>query len=102
MSFLPFFPFRRRLTEITRVRRITEILVRNGLGFLVEQLALERFLPRFMRRRPVRAEVGIGRLTVPERVRRTLEDLGATYIKLGQFLSGRADLLPPDYIEELS
>jgi ubiquinone biosynthesis protein len=102
MSFFPFFPLRRRLTEITRVRRITEILVRNGLGFLVEQLALERFLPRFLRRRPVRAEVGISRLTVPERVRRTLEELGATYIKLGQFLSGRADLLPPDYIEELS
>jgi ubiquinone biosynthesis protein len=39
---------------------------------------------------------------VPQRVRRTLEELGATYIKIGQFLSGRADLLPPDYIEELS
>jgi ubiquinone biosynthesis protein len=81
---------------------MTEILVRNGLGFMVEQLALERFVPRFMRRRPVRAEAGIGRLSVPERVRRTLEELGATYIKLGQFLSGRADLLPSDYIEELS
>jgi ubiquinone biosynthesis protein len=102
MSTFPFFPFRRRLTEIRRVRRITEILVRNGLGFLVEQLALERFLPRFWRRRPVRAEAGIGRLTMPQRVRRTLEELGATYIKVGQFLSGRADLLPPDYIEELS
>jgi len=102
MTFFPFFPFRRRLTEIRRVRHITEILVRNGLGFMVEQLALERFLPRFWRRRPVRAEMGIGRLTVPERLRRTLEELGATYIKLGQFLSGRADLLPSDFIEELS
>lgn len=102
MSFSPLYPFRRRLAEIRRVRRIIEVLVRNGLGFMVEQLALERFLPRFWRRRPVRAEAGIGRLTVPERVRRTLEELGATYIKLGQFLSGRADLLPPDYIDELS
>jgi ubiquinone biosynthesis protein len=102
MSFFPFFSFRRGLTEVRRVRHITEILVRNGLGFMVEQLALQRFLPRFWRRRPVRAEAGIGRLTVPERLRRTLEELGATYIKLGQFLSGRADLLPADFIEELS
>jgi ubiquinone biosynthesis protein len=35
-------------------------------------------------------------------VRRTLEELGGTYIKIGQFLSGRADLLPGAYIEELA
>ncbi len=99
---MSFFPLRRRVAEIVRVRRITEILVRNGLGFLVAQLALERFVPRFLRRRPIRADEAVGRLTVPQRLRRTLEELGATYIKLGQFLSGRADLLPPDYIEELS
>jgi ubiquinone biosynthesis protein len=102
MSFSPLYPVRRRLAEIARVRRVIEVLVRNGLGFLVEQLALERFLPRFLRGQRVRAEAGIGRLTVPQRVRRTLEELGATYIKVGQFLSGRADLLPPDYIEELA
>jgi ubiquinone biosynthesis protein len=99
---MSFFPLHRRLAEIRRVRRLIEILVRNGLGFMVEQLALERFVPRFLRRRRVRADAGVGRLTVPQRVRRTLEELGATYIKVGQFLSGRADLLPPDYIEELS
>lgn len=41
-------------------------------------------------------------MTIPERLRRTLEELGATYVKVGQFLSGRADLLPPEYVEELS
>jgi ubiquinone biosynthesis protein len=96
------FPFRRRLAEIARVRRIIEVLIRNGLGFLVEQLALDRFLPRFLRRRRVRADQTVGRATVPERLRRTLEELGATYIKLGQLLSGRADLLPRAYVEELA
>jgi ubiquinone biosynthesis protein len=99
---MAFNPVRRRLAEIARVRRITEILVRNGLGFLVEQLALQRYVPRFLRRRPIRADEVVSRLTVPQRLRRTLEQLGATYIKVGQFLSGRADLLPPDFIEELS
>ena len=99
---MSFFPLRRRLAEMARVRRVSEVLVRNGLGSLVGQLALDRFLPRFWRRRPVRADQAVGRLTIPERLRRTLEELGATYIKVGQFLSGRADLLPPEYIEELS
>jgi ubiquinone biosynthesis protein len=99
---VPVFPLRRRLAEIARVRHITEVLVRNGLGFLVEQLALQRFVPRFLWRRAVRADESVGRLTMPQRLRRTLEQLGATYIKVGQFLSGRADLLPPDYIEELA
>ncbi len=88
--------------DIARVRRITEVLVRNGLGFLVQQLALDRFLPRFGRARRLRAEQAASRRTMPERLRRTLEELGATWVKLGQFLSGRADLLPPAYIEELS
>jgi ubiquinone biosynthesis protein len=97
-----WFPFRRRVAEIARVRHIIEVLIRNGLGFMVEQLALERFVPRFLRRRRVRADQAVGRASVPERLRHTLEELGATYIKLGQLLSGRADLLPRPYIEELA
>jgi ubiquinone biosynthesis protein len=95
-------PLRRRIAEIRRVRRIIEVLIRNGLGFLVQQLALDRFLPGFLRRRTVRADESASRLGVPERVRRTLEELGGTYIKVGQFLSGRADLLPGAYVEELA
>ncbi len=99
---MSFFPLRRRVAEIARVRRIIEVLVRNGLGFLVEQLALDRFLPRLWRRQAVRADQAIRRVSVPERLRHTLEELGATYIKLGQLLSGRADLLPAGFIEELA
>lgn len=96
------FPGQRRLAEIARVRHVTRVLIRNGLGFMVEQLGLDRFAPRLGRRRVARAGHAAGRLTVPERVRRALEESGATFVKVGQFLSGRADLLPPEYIAELT
>lgn len=41
-------------------------------------------------------------LTRPEHLRCALEELGTTFIKLGQILSTRADLLPPEYLAELS
>ena len=100
MSFR--YPWRRPLAEISRARRISEVLIRNGLGFLVSQVGLDRFLPRVWRRSQVRADAAATRRTVPERLRLTFEELGGTYVKLGQFLAGRADLLPPAYIEELS
>ena len=96
------FPGRRRIADIARIRRIAQVLVSNGLGFLVEQLGLDRRLPRLWRRHAGRADEAVTRLTIPERLRRTLEQLGPTYIKLGQLLSGRTDLLPPDYIAEFS
>jgi len=96
------FPGQRRLAELARVRHVTQVLMRNGLGFMVEQLALDRFAPRVVRRQSGPADRAVGRLTIPQRVRHTLEELGATFIKVGQFLSGRADLLPPEYIAEFT
>jgi ubiquinone biosynthesis protein len=84
--------------HLRRYRQIAEVLTRHGLRWLGDASGLERF-------RPFRSDLGegdrAGALTAPERVRLALEELGATFIKLGQFLSTRADLLPPEYQTEL-
>lgn len=80
--------------HLNRYRQIAEVLARQGLGWLHSTTGLERFLPL----RVLQA----GAPTPPERVRLALEELGATFIKLGQFLSTRADLLPLEYQQELA
>jgi len=87
--------------ELARARHIAEVLIRNGLGFLAESAGLASLLPPW-RRRKVRASSESSGLSVPQRLRKTLEELGPTYIKLGQILSTRPDILPPEYIIELS
>jgi ubiquinone biosynthesis protein len=78
-----------------RQRQIAEVLVRHGLGYVVDAVGLERF------RTSSRGGRDDSR-TAPERLRRVLEDLGPTFIKLGQILSTRADLLGPEYQAELA
>lgn len=95
------FFIRRPAAQISRAGHIAEVLIRNGLGFLAESTGLVRFIPR-RRARAVEPDAQAAALTVPQRVRRTLEELGPTYIKLGQILSTRSDILPPAYITELS
>lgn len=91
---------RRRRTHLPRYRQIANVLARHGFGYLVGVIGLERFVPlhRGLLGHSRRAEP----YTQPEHVRMALEDLGATFIKLGQILSTRADLVPPAYLSELA
>lgn len=83
------------------MRQIAQILIRNGLGFAVESAGIRSWLP-FWRVRRSERQARDDEASTPVRVRRTLEELGPAYIKLGQILSTRPDILPPEYLLELN
>lgn len=99
---MPFgLPLRSTRAEIARARQIAQVLARNGLGFVVESTGLSRFLPPW-RRRGAEPDARAAERSIPQRLRHTLEELGPTFVKLGQILSTRPDILPQEYIVELS
>jgi len=88
-----------RYRHLHRYREIAQVLIRHGFGELLDQMELLPVLalPRRLLRRDEREMLG-----APQRLRLALEELGPTFVKFGQILSTRPDLLPPAYIAELS
>lgn len=88
-----------RPSHLHRYRQITAALSRTGLGYLAAITGTENFLLRLARlwgrRHPKHVH------STPEAVRRVLEDLGTTFVKLGQILSTRSDLISPEMQAEL-
>ncbi|SFX33512.1 ubiquinone biosynthesis regulatory protein kinase UbiB [Marinospirillum alkaliphilum] len=83
-----------------RALRITWVVVRYRLDTLIPQERLPWLLVLLLRLNPMRL-IPVGRYTRGERLRLTLEELGPIFIKFGQMLSTRRDLLPSDVADEL-
>lgn len=86
----------RTLKNMGRIRQIAGTFARHGYDEALVQLGFGRFLPR-ARKKNISESI-----SAPEHLRLAFEELGPTFIKLGQLLSSRNDLLSPAYIEELS
>jgi len=98
---MTLIPFGRKLKSLGRLSHVAGVLTRHGYGWLVLNLHLDRFVPfgkRLLRVTP-REELASSP-TLAQEMAHILEELGPTYVKLGQVLGSRADLLPPAFIEE--
>src|SRR5262245_48780952 len=84
------------LRELPRLREIGRVLLRHGFGHVAQRLRLPGV--RWWRRRQPSPDAIA--FSLPERLRMIFEELGPTFIKFGQILSIRRDLLPEDYISE--
>ncbi|MDD5025054.1 MAG: AarF/ABC1/UbiB kinase family protein [Methanoregula sp.] len=85
------------VTRIRRYAQIIDILGKYGFG-----IALEKIFPSRTRfRLPTASGAAAETSTTYERIRLVLEELGPTFVKFGQIMSTRTELLPPQMIEEL-
>lgn len=90
-----------RFRHIKRYRQIILVFVKHGFGTLIDQLGIFDYLN-------IKKRIGRGngenineKLSIGERLRLSLEELGPTFVKLGQIISTRPDILPHAVIAEL-
>ncbi len=95
---IPRVPWFSRSHLLARSRQIVSVLTRHGLGFILTGLGENRALPR----NGLSEIFGRASHRQASQLRTALEELGPTFIKMGQVLSARSDLLPAPFIDELS
>ena len=89
------------MARARRMRTIVAVFLKYGYEDLAERLPLPNPLRLpFRKLRQTQEEISLE--SGPERLRRAFEELGPTFIKLGQLLSTRRHILPPDFTAELT
>src|ERR687896_1304531 len=88
------------MRELPRLHEIASVFIRHGLGEFVQRIGIAGVLERagqILHRSPVAESVT---LDPAQRMRMALEELGPTFVKLGQLMATRVDLFPPRWISE--
>lgn len=87
----------RTIQNAARMRVILSVFAKHGFSNLLERVNLGRFLLERMT-----SSGDVEQKSVAERARISFEELGPTFVKLGQLLAGRPDLVPEEFVEEFS
>ena len=87
--------------HIGRYGEIVSVLVKYGFDDLLFRLNIERYLSAGKRFFRVKPKVRVQEYSKWDRIRMAIEELGPTFIKLGQFASNRPDILPAELVESL-
>jgi ubiquinone biosynthesis protein len=88
--------------HVKRYREILIVLLRYGFDDLIHSLKIDQYLDRGWRLFARKSVVDKMPDSRAERIRMVLEELGPAFIKMGQMLSTRGDVLPQDILEELA
>lgn len=90
----------KRVRHLSRYKDIAQILVANGFGWFIDEIGLADVMA--LPRRIFSSRQERESPTTYERIRQVIEQLGPTFIKLGQVASLRADVFPGEFIEQLA
>ncbi len=85
------------IKEVSRLKQIVTILAEQELFLLIDKLKLKKHIPLTKEKKYIK-----NRSEIPERLRIAMEELSGAFVKLGQLLSLRADLIPKEYAKEFS
>lgn len=89
-----------RYRDIARMRQIINIALKHGFGQVIDQMSLGGLISAGHRLVTFKQYKAYEKKTPAERIRLAMEELGPTFIKLGQILSARPDLIPLEFSEE--
>ncbi len=92
----------RTYRHLNRYRQILSILIKFGFEDLIQQLRIDQYVEVGLQVVGNKKRAPEEKHTRAQRIRMAFEELGPTYIKLGQILSTRSDLIPQEFVVELS
>lgn len=91
----------RFIKNLNRGREVVTVFLNYGFGDLLQRLGLLKYLKWGRRMISLKQQEEVEQLTTARRIRLALQDLGPTFVKFGQVLSTRPDLIPDELIQEL-